>query len=529
MAVSCGPSTVQHDWQRFVTGDNARDLHVARAMRETLAIFDFDGTLTRGDTLFPFLRFVSGRAGFVARLAKALPALTGFVLRLVPNERAKEQLLAAFLRGMPESDLARKASLFATERLPAMMRPAALRQLAWHRSKGHRCVLLTASPTLYIEPWARANGFDDVLATRLAVDPQGRMTGRLDGGNCQGVRKLRRLETHFGDLDGFDIYGYGDSPGDWHFLSRCNWLRYRPFREPEDPSAGRNRVRDLIRLARPHQWLKNAFVLVGLIFGHAWNDMALVAAALLATAAFSLAASAVYVLNDFVDRESDRLHPRKRLRPLASGRVTAGAALSLGAALTIGAALLAVAAGSTVAALIGAYAALNVAYSLGLKNTVILDVFVIAAGFMLRILAGTLGIGIAPSQWLLFCSLFLTLFLGFTKRRAESLALTNEGGQAHPSDVLYGSEMLDKLISVCAACAIMSYGLYTVHPDTVRLHGTGGLIYTIPFVIYGMFRYLHLLHSERCGTDTSDDLLRDRHLLASVFGWAVTTMLLIAY
>ncbi|HEX8988132.1 MAG TPA: decaprenyl-phosphate phosphoribosyltransferase [Rhodocyclaceae bacterium] len=500
-------------------------------MRETLAIFDFDGTLTRGDTLFAFLRSVSGLAGFGWRLLRAMPALLGFLLRVVPNERAKEALLRAFIRGMPEDELAAKAYVFAAARLPDMIRPAALRQLAWHRAAGHRCVLLSASPAIYIEPWARANGFNDILATRLAVDAGGRLTGNLDGGNCQGAHKVTRLEGHFGDLARFEIYGYGDSAGDRAFLARCTRASFRPFRdETAAPRAEtRNGWRDLLRLARPHQWLKNGFVLVGLLFGHAWGDPALVAAALLATAAFSFAASAVYVFNDFIDRESDRNHPKKRLRPLASGRVTPGGAVALGLFLAAAAATASLLAGTKVAALIAAYAVMNLAYSLALKNIVILDIFIIAAGFMLRILAGTLGLGIAPSPWLLFCSFFLTLFLGFAKRRAESLALAAAGRSEHPDDVRYGSEMLDKAIDICAACVVMSYALYAVNPDTIRLHGTGGLIYTVPFVIYGMFRYLHLLHSQHRGTDTADDLLRDRHLLASVLGWVATTMLLIAH
>ena len=508
-------------------------IFVETAAPRVLAVFDLDGTLTRGDTLFPFLLSVTGLRSFVPLLLRALPALAGMLLRLLPRQRAKETVLRIFLRGMTKTELEQRGRVFATQHLPRMMRPQALECLAWHRARGHRCVLLSASPTVYAEPWARAAGFDEVIATELHCDAAGRITGRLTGNNCQGMEKVRRLEAHFGDLVSFNIYGYGDSPGDRHFLARCTQANSRPFRGPEHaqaPQLERNRPADLLKLMRPHQWVKNLFVFVGLMFGHAWNNPTLVAAALLAAAAFSLAASAIYIVNDLIDRERDRLHPVKRNRPLASGRVTPAVALELAAALALGGGALALAAGQAVAWVVATYVVMNVAYSLALKNVVILDVFVIAAGFMLRILAGTLGIGIAPSQWLLLCGFLLTLFLGFTKRRAELLSLSADSdSRAHRQSLAeYGSEMLDKLIVICAGGVIMSYSLYTMSPDTIRIHGTTGLIYTVPFVLYGVFRYLHLLHREQAGTDTAKDLVRDPHLLACVAGWVATTLLLIS-
>ena len=267
---------------------------------------------------------------------------------------------------------------------------------------------------------------------------------------------------------------------------------------------------------------------VGLIFGHAFTVPALVLSALLAAVAFSLTASAVYILNDYTDRERDRVHPKKRHRPLASGRVTPAAALALATALAAAGGCLAFAAAPAVLALVATYAAMNLAYSFGLKNVVILDVFIIAAGFILRILAGTLGIGIPPSQWLLVCSLLLTLFLGFTKRRSELLSITSDFVTHRKALLHYNAALLDKLIGICAAGAMMSYSLYTMAPETARLHGTTELIYTIPFVIYGMFRYLYLLHARHAGADTSRDLAKDPHLLAAVLGWGAATVYLIS-
>ena len=275
-----------------------------------------------------------------------------------------------------------------------------------------------------------------------------------------------------------------------------------------------------LKLLRPHQWIKSGFVFVGLLFGQAWQDVQLVEKVVLAAAAFALAASAVYVMNDVADRERDRQHPEKRNRPLASGKVTLAQALWLACGCLISSLLLAYAASDTVLWIVLFYAALNVAYSMGLKHVVLLDVFIISAGFMLRILAGTFGVGIAPSHWLLLCGMMLTLFLGFSKRRAELSAMDGSGG--HHRQVLddYDPILLDKLIGICAACTIVSYSLYTVR-------GTADLIYTVPFVIYGIFRYLFLLHRRDGGGDPAAALLKDVHLLAAFFGWIATVIALI--
>ncbi len=287
-------------------------------------------------------------------------------------------------------------------------------------------------------------------------------------------------------------------------------------------------MKDWIRLLRPHQWLKSGFVFVGLLFGHAWGDAQTVMQVLLAAVAFSLAASAVYVGNDLADRERDRQHPQKRKRPLASGAITVRAALAVGGCCLAGAGLLAWAASPTVLAIIAGYLLLNVGYTLGLKDVVLLDVFIIAAGFMLRILAGTLGVGIAPSHWLLLCGLMVTLFLGFAKRHAELQAMAGDAGGHRQVLDEYDPGLLDKLIGICAAATIVSYSLYTVSAETQALHGGDRLVATVPFVVYGMFRYLYRLHRRAGGGDPALDLLADRHLLAATGGWLVAVLLILA-
>jgi len=288
-----------------------------------------------------------------------------------------------------------------------------------------------------------------------------------------------------------------------------------------------SRLKPYLKLLRPHHWVKSGFVFVGLLFAHAWGDPALLLRVLLAAAAFALAASAVYVGNDLADRERDRQHPQKRLRPLACGAVSVTAALWLAGACLLAGVLLAYAAGEAVLLIVLLYVALNVAYSLGLKHVVLLDVFIISAGFMLRILAGTLGVGIAPSHWLLLCGLLLTLFLGFAKRRAELNALAGHGGSHRRVLDDYDPLLLDKLITICAAGAIVSYSLYTVSAETLAMHGTTNLIYTVPFVIYGIFRYLFLLHRRGGGGDPAAALFRDRHLLAAFAAWLLSVVALL--
>lgn len=285
----------------------------------------------------------------------------------------------------------------------------------------------------------------------------------------------------------------------------------------------------LIRLIRPHQWVKNGFVFVGLLFGHAWElgeFEALLMQAISAFIAFCLLSSAVYVGNDLMDREQDRLHPDKRNRPLASGAVGAPAAvtlamlcLALAAALVFGAFDGIGLPGAQAPWIFAAYLLLNIGYSAGLKHVVVLDVFLIAAGFMLRILAGTLGIGIAPSHWLLVCGLMLTLFLGFAKRRAELNALMADSGTHRPVLDRYTPAMLDQFITLSAGATVIAYSLYTVSAETIALHGTPWLILTVPCVAYGLLRYLYRLHRRGGGGDPVREFLADPHLLGVFALW----------
>jgi prenyltransferase, ubiA family len=287
----------------------------------------------------------------------------------------------------------------------------------------------------------------------------------------------------------------------------------------------------LIKLLRPHQYVKNSFVLVGVLFSRQWDIYTLLQAAW-AFCAFSLSASAVYILNDLSDIEADRAHPKKRYRPLPSGKVSITAARKLAIILFLATFIPTLLLKDWIlVSIMLTYIVMNIAYSLCLKHIVLLDVFVISMGFMLRLLAGTWGIGIAPSEWLLLCGMMLTLFLGFCKRTSELLqsAMADDTFAEKSRRVLteYNTAMLEQFTSITAACAIISFGLYTVSDQTIRTQGTSNLIYTLPLVIYGIFRYLFLLHRHGKGTDTAKDLFTDRHLLLTGSCWVAMTLVIL--
>jgi decaprenyl-phosphate phosphoribosyltransferase len=269
----------------------------------------------------------------------------------------------------------------------------------------------------------------------------------------------------------------------------------------------------LVTLMRPHQWLKNAFVFAGLMFSESWSNGPLALTVLNAFAAFCCFSSLVYILNDWHDRSADARHPVKRDRPLASGAVSPAAALTLAAVLlAVG---LGLAAGNVkLLALLGLYLALNLAYSWRLKHVPVVDVTIIASGFMLRLLAGTLAVGIPPSRWLLLAGLFVALFLGFSKRKAESIH-----DQADQRAVLehYPPALLDIFMAVTMTASLMTYGLFAASADAQRQHGER-LLYTVPIVVFAMLRYAYQVHRGR-GEDVSRDLLRDPWILGALAVW----------
>jgi 4-hydroxybenzoate polyprenyltransferase len=282
----------------------------------------------------------------------------------------------------------------------------------------------------------------------------------------------------------------------------------------------------LVGLLRPKQWIKNVFVCAGVVFGAQLHNPASLRAMALTFIAFSLMGSTVYVVNDYLDRESDREHPTKRHRALASGAVSPALGFAAGAVCLCVALAAAFAADARVLSLVLAYFAINVAYSFKYKHQAVTDVFCIAAGFMLRILAGTWGIHIAPSGWLLLTGMFITLFLGFAKRRAEFADASGVHARRPVLDV-YSKELLDTFLSITATGAVISYGLYTLDAKTIELHHTDKLIYTLPFVLFGLFRYLLLLHRHNRGENPSADVFTDHQIIICGAAYAAVALWLL--
>jgi 4-hydroxybenzoate polyprenyltransferase len=275
-------------------------------------------------------------------------------------------------------------------------------------------------------------------------------------------------------------------------------------------------ISTFFRALRPAQWTKNLFVVAPLLFGKAATEAGPALRTLAVAVAFCGAASALYLLNDVRDREADRAHPVKRHRPVASGALGIGAALGASGVLLAAALLLAFLAAPDALPWIGCYGLVTALYSFGLKAVPLFDVFVVAAGFVLRVLAGSAAAGVAASHWLLLCTFFLALFLALSKRRGE---LRNHGPAGRTSLRDVPVPLVESLENVTLGMTIVCYALYTVSAETVAWFGTDRLLVSVPIVVFGMFRW-RLLEARGKGEDTASDLLADPGLLATIFVWA---------
>ena len=277
---------------------------------------------------------------------------------------------------------------------------------------------------------------------------------------------------------------------------------------------------------RPEQWTKNLLLFAGVTFGGRLRDPDAVFTATAAFLIFCALSGAMYILNDVWDRDADRGHPLKQMRPVASGALPVRTAL--GAAVVIAAAAFAAALMISVAfaAIAVAYAVLLFLYSFTLKHIVIIDVLAIAAGFVLRAIAGAVAVEVPTREWLLTCTTLLALFLALSKRRHELLLLGDHASDHRRSLGDYSPYLLDQMISVVTASTVIAYAVFAISPETAQRLGTSRLGLTIPFVLYGIFRYLYLVHQKRGGASPAAMLAADPPLLACVALWAATVVLL---
>jgi 4-hydroxybenzoate polyprenyltransferase len=311
----------------------------------------------------------------------------------------------------------------------------------------------------------------------------------------------------------------------------------RPHTQPAIPDAPMGRTAEtsgrhpyavnLLISLRPAQWTKNLLVFAGLLFAKKLFDAAAVLTAVEAFIIFCGLSGVVYLVNDVMDRESDRRHPTKSRRPIAAGYLSVSTALV--AASVIGAIALtaAFAIGWRFGAVAAAYLSLQALYSGPLKHVVIIDVLTIAIGFVLRAVAGAVVLSVVISHWLFVCTILLALFIALAKRRHELVLLADDASSHRPILGEYSSYLLDQMIAVVTASTLIAYIFYTISPETEQKFGTTWLGLTIPFPLYGIFRYLYLVHRREGGGSPADLLLNDRPLLACVTLWVVAVVLII--
>lgn len=293
-----------------------------------------------------------------------------------------------------------------------------------------------------------------------------------------------------------------------------------------------------LRLIRVHQWIKNVFVFVPLLFSLHLFDKDYFETTLLAFLVFCLASSAIYVINDLVDIESDRAHPVKKDRPLPSGAISQTAAMITASLLLVLVFWMMMYFNVEFILLVVAFVVLNVLYSFWLKNLVLLDVFSIAAGFSIRVLAGAFVIQVPISSWLLLTTMFISLFLGVMKRRSELVLVTENirqktdstdqaGSQSRKVLAQYSLNFADQMATIAATGVIVCYALYTVAPRTISIFQTERLIYTTPFVVFGIFRFMYLEYINGKGENTTRALATDLPMIINVILYSLATVMII--
>lgn len=281
---------------------------------------------------------------------------------------------------------------------------------------------------------------------------------------------------------------------------------------------------DLLRTFRPQQWVKNAFVLAPLVFSERLVEAGALRSALVAFALFCCASSAIYVVNDIRDREEDRRHPLKRNRPLARGTLSTGAAAAAAGVLVA----VAIAGGALVSqrflVVVAAYLVLQFAYSWKLKRVVILDVMSISLGFVLRVLGGAEAVHVHVSNWLLLCTTLVALFLAFSKRRHELILLSEKAAEQRGVLDHYSPAFLDQMINVVTASSVLAYSLYAMADETVEHFGSDHLVYTVPLVLYGIFRYLYLMYQRPTQRNPTEAILRDGPFVVNIVLWGLAVV-----
>jgi 4-hydroxybenzoate polyprenyltransferase len=286
-------------------------------------------------------------------------------------------------------------------------------------------------------------------------------------------------------------------------------------------------VKDLFISLRPKQWAKNVLVFAGLIFARDIFHVEKVLSTLLAFTLFCSISSSGYLINDLLDKEKDSKHPKKRLRPIAAGRVSTATAITIAVIFFTVSSIAGFSLNTNFGVVLTSYFILTFLYSLYLKNVIIVDVLIISSGFMFRAIGGTMAIRELSSSWLIICTIFLALFFALNKRKAEFLALKDDATTVRQTLGQYSEKFLDQMINIVSTGCIIAYALYTLDPETVTKFSTRNLVFTLVFVIYGLFRYLFLVSNRSLGESPELVIFADKPILICIFLYAVTVFLAI--
>ena len=278
---------------------------------------------------------------------------------------------------------------------------------------------------------------------------------------------------------------------------------------------------------RPEQWIKNFFVFTALLFSKNLLNPSKDIEAIIGFVIFCMVTGCAYMVNDLVDLGKDTLHPAKSRRPLASGKLKKDTAVKIIVLVCLASLFFAFYMNILFGIIVLAYFLLNIGYSIYLKNIVIIDVVSIAAGFVLRVLGGAVIISVVASQWLILCTILLSLFLGFSKRRHELIMLEDSATSHRRVLEHYSPYFLDQMIAVVTASTLICYALYTMSKDTIEKLGTSKLIYTIPFVLYGIFRYLYLVHQKEEGGSPTEIMFTDKPMIINLCLWVISSVVFI--
>lgn len=280
---------------------------------------------------------------------------------------------------------------------------------------------------------------------------------------------------------------------------------------------------------RPHHWIKNTFVFASLIFSGQFTQVTACLKVVLVFISFCIVSSSIYVINDLCDKYEDQQHPIKRHRPIASGVINPDVAKLFSMILIVLGLALVSFLSWHVFLVVLLYVIINIAYSFIIKHIAILDVLTISVGFVLRIVGGGIAISVFPSHWLILCTVMISTFLGFTKRRAELLVVETEKNISRPVLKDYSIAFLDQVIPMVTGATIIAYALYTVDSHTLKVLGTRAMLVTLPFVIYGLFRYIYIIYHLQQGADPTETLIRDVPTIVNLIIWILISLMVVIY